>query len=193
MNQRQFADRIGNIEDQLVEEARYRSHRRGGGLRRFLAAAVVAALMTASFTIGALAFSREVPIEQETIELSGIGLTLILPDSWKDAYGVEMGENADGCSVYVKSVHESKGDWNGEGYLFWVGQVYDWPMTPEELYDISPVPCRYLFSTSNATYSLSYASDVQWDPNDPEQEKEYRRMEQEASQIRFVVDNILAD
>lgn len=193
MNERQFADRIGNVEDQLVEEARYRPRRRGSGPRRFLAVAVVAALMMVSFTVGAMAFSREVPIEQETIELSGIGLTLILPDSWKGAYGVEMSESADGCSVYVKSIHESKGEWNGQGYLFWVGQVYDWPMTPEELYDISPVPCRYLFSTANATYSLSYASDVQWNPNDPKQEEEYHRMELEASQIRFVVDNILAD
>ena len=58
MNERQFADRIGNIDDRLVEEARYRRYRRGGGLRRFLAVAVVAALMAASFTVGALAFSR---------------------------------------------------------------------------------------------------------------------------------------
>ena len=83
MNERQFADRIGNIDDRLVEEARYLRYRRGGGLRRFLAVAVAAALMAASFTVGALAFSREVPAEQETIELPGIGLTLILPDSWK--------------------------------------------------------------------------------------------------------------
>ena len=48
MNERQFADRIGNIDDQLIEGARYR--RRGaGGLRRLLAAAAVAALAV-SFT-----------------------------------------------------------------------------------------------------------------------------------------------
>ena len=43
-----------------------------GGFRRFLAAAAVLALMAASFTVGALAFSREVPVEQETIELPGM-------------------------------------------------------------------------------------------------------------------------
>ena len=63
-----------------------------GGFRRFLAAAAVLALMAASFTVGALAFSREVPVEQETIELPGIGLTLILPDSWKGRYEVEKDE-----------------------------------------------------------------------------------------------------
>ncbi len=62
MNERQFADRIGNIDDQLVEEAQYRQNRRGGAFRRFLVVAVAAALMVASFTVGALAISREVPV-----------------------------------------------------------------------------------------------------------------------------------
>ena len=43
-----------------------------GGFRRFLAAAAVLALMAASFTVGALAFSREVPVEQETILVQGL-------------------------------------------------------------------------------------------------------------------------
>jgi len=193
MNERQFADRVGNIDDQLVEEARYRQGRRGGVFRRFLAVAVVAALMVASFTVGAMAFSQEVPAEQETIELPGIGLTLILPDSWKGKYGVEIDQAAAGCSVYVSSIHEQEGEWKGTGYLFWVGKVYDEPMTPDELDEVSPVPCRYLFSTAGATYSLSYASDVQWNVDDPDQEELYRQMQAEVSQIRFVVDDLLED
>lgn len=193
MNERQFADRIGNIDDQLIEEAGYHRHRGPGGVRRFLAAAAVAALMAASFTVGALAFSREVPAEPETIELPAIGLTLILPESWKGACEVELNEDADGGFVYIKSIHDQEGEWKGLGYLFWIGMAYDWPMTPEELYEMSPVPCRYLFSTSDATYSLNYASDVQWNINDPEQERLYRRMQQEVSQIRFVVDNLLIE
>lgn len=110
MNERQFADRIGNIDDRLVEEARYLRYRRGGGLRRFLAVAVAAALMAASFTVGALAFSREVPAEQESIELPGVGLKLILPDSWKSLYRVERDEDELGCEVYVKSIYEQEGD-----------------------------------------------------------------------------------
>lgn len=191
MNKRQFADRIGNIDDQLVEDAQYRQHRKMRSPRRFLAVAVVAALMLASFTVGAMAFSQEVPVEQETIELPGIGLTLILPDSWKGLYEVEKDENGSWCWVYVKSIREKSPEWGGA--LFYVDRAYDSPMAPEELYDISPVPCRYLFSTAEGTYSMNYASDVQWDPEDPEQEKEYRQMEMEVGQIRFVVDNVLAD
>lgn len=191
MNERQFADRIGNIDDRLVEEARYLRYRRGGGLRRFLAVAVAAALMAASFTVGALAFSREVPVEQETIELPGIGLTLILPDSWKGRYEVEKDEGESWCRVYVRSVLEKNPEWGGA--LFYVDRSYDRPMTPEELDEISPIACRYLFSTAGGTYSMNYASDVQWNLEDPEQEREYRQMQEEISQIRFLVDGILSD
>ena len=161
-----------------------------GGLRRLLAAAVVLALMAISFTAGALAFSREVPAEQEMIELPGIGLTLILPDSWKGRYGVEMNEDGSVCGVYVKMVHEAD---EAVGYLFWVGQAYDEPMTPAELEERSAIPCRYLFSTANATYSINYASDVEYDPEDPEETQEYLQLWGEKDQIRFMVDGVLSD
>ena len=161
-----------------------------GGLRRLLAAAVVLALMAISFTAGALAFSREVPAEQEMIELPGIGLTLILPDSWKGRYGVEMNEAGSVCGVYVKMVHEAD---EAVGYLFWVGQAYDEPMTPAELEERSAIPCRYLFSTANATYSINYASDVEYDPEDPEETQEYLQLWGEKDQIRFLVDGVLSD
>ena len=181
MNERQFADRIGNIDDKLVEEARYRRRKGGGWGRRFLAAAAVATLMAISFTAGALAFSREVPAEQEMIELPGIGLTLILPDSWKGHYGVEMNGEGTYCGVYVKLVHEKYGIWEdgkwlGEGYLFRVGKAYDEPLTPTELEERSPVPCRYLFSTAEGTYSMDFASDVQYDPANAEQKAEFEAL-----------------
>ena len=53
--------------------------------------------------------------------------------------------------------------------------------------------CRYIMTTKEGTYLLYNASDVQWDPSDPEQEEEYLRMSGEVSQIRFVVDNVLTD
>ena len=162
-----------------------------GGFRRFLAVAAVLALMAASFTVGALAFSREVPVEQETIELPGIGLTLILPDSWKGRYEVEKDERESWCRVYARSVLEKNPEWGGA--LFYVDRSYDRPMTPEELDEISPIACRYLFSTAGGTYSMNYASDVQWNLEDPEQEREYRQMQEEISQIRFLVDGVLSD
>lgn len=190
MNKRQLADRIGNIDDHLVEEAGYRRRKGRGGLRRLLAAVAVAALMMASFTVGALAFSREVPVEQEIIELPDIGLTLILPDSWKGHYGVEVNGDGSACSVYAKMAHEADSE---VGYLFWVGQAYDEPMTPAELGERSPIPCRYLFSTANATYSINYASDVEYDPDDPEETQEYLQLWGEKEQIRFLVDGVLSD
>ena len=159
-------------------------------LRHLMAAAVVLALMVASFTVGALAFSREGAIEQETIELPGIGLTLILPDSWRGRYGVEMNEDGSVYGVYVKMVHEAD---EAVGYLFWVGQAYDEPMTPAELEERSAIPCRYLFSTANATYSINYASDVEYDPEDPEETQEYLQLWREKEQIRFLVDGVLSD
>ena len=191
MNKRQLSDRIGNIDGRLVEDAQYRRHRKTGNLRRFLAAAAVAALMLASFTVGAMAFSQEVPVEQETIALPKIGLTLILPDSWKGRYEVEKDESESWCRVYARSVLEKNPEWGGA--LFYVDRSYDRPMTPEELDEISPIACRYLFSTAGGTYSMNYASDVQWALEDPEQEREYRQMQEEISQIRFLVDGILSD
>ena len=173
-----------------MERKKYAGQVRASGLRRLLAVSVMLVLMAASFTVGALAFSREVPAEQETIELPGIGLTLILPDSWKGRYGVEMNEDGSVCGVYVKMVHEAD---EAVGYLFRVGKAYDEPLTPAELEERSPVPCRYLFSTAEGTYSMDFASDVQYDPSDPEQTQEYLQLWKEKEQIRFLVDGILSD
>ena len=118
-------------------------------------------------------------------------LTLILPDSWKGRYEVEKDEGESWCRVYARSVLEKNPEWGGA--LFYVDRSYDRPMTPEELDEISPIACRYLFSTAGGTYSMNYASDVQWNLEDPEQEREYRQMQEEISQIRFLVDGILSD
>lgn len=192
MNERQFADRIGNVNDQLVEEARYRRYKRGGGFRRLLAAAAVLALMAASFTVGALAFSREVPVEQETVELPGASLKLILPDSWKGLYRVEMDEDALGCCVYVKAIYEQEGEWSEAGLLFGVRKEYDRPLTREEIDELTPGSNWRFFSTPDATYMITYPGDVQWNVNDPEQEQLYRQMQREVSQIRFLVDGVLS-
>ena len=173
-----------------MERKKYAGLVRTSGLRRLLAVSVMLVLMAASFTVGALAFSREVPAEQESIELPGIGLTLILPDSWKGRYGVEMNEDGSVCGVYVKMVHEAD---EAVGYLFRVGKAYDEPLTPAELEERSHVPCRYLFSTAEGTYSMDFASDVQYDPSDPEQTQEYLQLWKEKEQIRFLVDGILSD
>ena len=151
--------------------------------------------MMCSFTVGAVAFAKEtiveVPVEQEMIVLNKIGLTIILPDEWKEKYGVEMNEDGTGCGMYVKGIHDGDGEIAGLGYLFWIGKAASdkQPLTPEELYEWSPTPCVYLFSTSDTTYILKKHSDVQYDPYDPEQKGLYMTMSQQIQDILFQIDN----
>ena len=168
-------------------------------IRRFIAAASAFALMACSFSAGALAFAREtvveVPVEQETAVLKEINLTLIFPDEWKGKYAIEKdGQN---YIVYHTQIRENVSagiDAFDGGVLFYIA-CYGESMTPEQFvekgYDF--VRYRYLFSTSDKTYILCYPGDVQWNPENPEQETEYLGMEEEIKDIKFVVDDILAD
>lgn len=197
MNKQQLSEHIGNIDDRLVENAAdipnyRRQHTRKGGAR-IAAAAATFVLMACSFSIGALAFTREkvveVPVEQETVTLEEIGLTLILPDSWKGKYSMEKsGQNYICYQMQVREAGEF------DGILFYI-VCYEEAMTPEQFvengYDF--VEYRYLFSTSDKTYILCYASDVQWDPNDAAQEAAYSQMSSEIEDIRFVAEHVFMD
>ncbi len=203
MNKEQFAKHIGDIDDLLVEQAEqipnYKRQHRKKRIRQLIGAAAAVVLMTCSFSAGALAFSGEtvveVPVEKETVSLEEINLTMILPDNWRGKYSVEKdGQN---YIVYNKQIREAAGkgaDAFDGGILFYI-VCYQEAMTPEQFvengYDF--VEYRYLFSTSNSTYVLCYASDVQWNPNDARQEEVYNQMESEIKNIKFVVDNALAD
>ena len=162
-------------------------------LKKIAVVAAAVVLMVCSGAVGAIAFSNdtvvEVPAKQETIELEAIGLTLILPDSWKGKYSVEMDADGEGCCVYALFPHESPNGWGSKGYLFWVGQAYNEPLTPQQLQDRSPAPCIYLFATAEDTYDLRLASDVAYDPNDPEITELYTSMYQQITDIQFVVNN----
>lgn len=198
MKKEQLAERIGNIDGEFVQDAEhmpnYTKQHRQKGIRRLSVFAAVIALMICSFGVGVAAFAKEtiveVPAEQEKIVLDKISLTVILPDEWKGKYGVEMNEDGTGCAVYVKDIHDGNGEWAGLGYLFWIGQAStDQPVTPEELYAWSPTPCIYLFSTADATYILEKHSDVQYDPNDPEEAELYMSMSHQISEIKFQIDS----
>ena len=202
MRGNEFLDKMELVDAAFVEEAEKQpssiteqSYRKGGPymLRKIAALAAVIVLMVCSGTVGAIAFSNEtiveVPVKQETIELEAIGLTLILPDSWEGRYSVEMDADGEGCCVYALFPHESVNGWGSKGYLFWVGQSYNEPLTPQQLQDRSPVPCIYLFATSEGTYDLKLASDVAYDPNDPEITELYTTMYQQIADIQVVVNN----
>jgi hypothetical protein len=198
MKKEQLSERIGNIDDRLIQQAEhlpnYARRHRQKGIRRLSAIAAVFALMVCSFGIGAFAFAKEtvveVPVEQEKIVLDEIGLTVILPDEWKGKYGVEMNADGTGCALYVKDVHEGSGEWAGAGYLFWIGKASsDRPLTPEELYEWSAAPCIYLFSTAEDTYILEKHSDIQYNPNNPEEKELYLSMSRQIQEISFQIDN----
>ena len=169
-------------------------------LARLLAAAAVLALMAASMTVGALAFGREtiveVPAEQETIVMEDIGLTLILPDEWKDRYVVEYFDD-DTCNVYVRSIYDTDvmeldGELVHGGLLFYLYQL-DGVLTPQQAEDnIIPMPGQFVLATAEATYMLCYASDVQYDPADPAETEEYASMYRQISEIQVVVNDAFA-
>lgn len=194
MNKEQLSEYIGSIDDRLVEQAEqipdYKRQYRQKWIKRFMAAAAVFTLMVCSFSAGAIVFAHE----QETVTLEEIGLTMILPDSWSGTYSVEKdGQN---YTIYNKEIRKKMSKWSGTfdgGILFYI-VCYEEAMTPEQFvdngYDFTDY--RYLFSTKDSTYILYYASDVQWNPDDSEQETVYQQMASEIRDIRFVVDNVLA-
>lgn len=203
MNKRQLAEHIGNIDEKLVWQAEqipdYRQQHRKKRIKGFAAIAAAAVLMVCSFSVGAFAFAREVVVEvparQETLTLEEINLTMILPDRWNGKYSVE--KNDRNYVVYNKQIREAVSDGTDPfdgGVLFYI-VCYEEVMTPEQYeekgYDF--VGDRYLFSTRDKTYILCYASDVQWDVNDSEQEAVYQQMESEVKDIRFVVDSVIVD
>lgn len=202
MNEKQFSDRIGNVNDKLVQQAEqtpnYGREHRKRGVRQLVAIAATVALMVCSFTVGALAFAKEtiveVPVEQETITIEEIGLTLILPDSWKGKYAFEQGNTFKDYYVYNPAIREAIGGDSetllSGGMLFYL-KLWDEQLTKEQVDaggDWDYARCRYIMTTKDGTYLLYYASDVQFTQ---ETMDEYRQMESEISDIRFVVDNAL--
>lgn len=203
MRARELADRIGNIDPALAEEAGLPPRRdggtRGGLYRKLLSIAAVAALMVCSGTVGALAFSREtvveVPAEREEVVLEEIGLTLRFPDSWKGRYAVRESPPGNWV-IYSPSIKEAvaaeSGPLEDEALDAYCGGVlcyivrYDEPMTEAQFLEngLDFARYRYLFATSDETYVMYYASDVQFTRETME---EYRQMEQEIGDIRFII------
>ena len=96
MNEKQFSDRIGNVNDKLIRQAEqipnYRRGHRRRSIRQLATIAAVIALMVCSFSVGALAFAEKIYVEksQESIDISDFGISLILPDEWAGKYGYDI-------------------------------------------------------------------------------------------------------
>ena len=131
MNEKQFSDRIGNVNDKLIRQAEqipnYRRGHRRRSIRQLATIAAVIALMVCSFSVGALAFSEKIYVEknQEIIDISDFGISLILPDEWSGKYGYDILDDGD-IKVYSLAAREEETD-NGtnlKGSLFWVNPKF---------------------------------------------------------------------
>lgn len=199
MNKNQLSQHIGNIDDRLVQQAEkipnYVTQYRQKRLRQLLATAATLVLMISSFAVGATVFAREIVVEQETLELEGVDLTLILPDSWEGQYAVE--KNGINYVVYnpqIKEAVSDSADILDGGVLFTI-VCYEESMTEEQFIEngLDFTAYRYILATSDKTYILHYASDVQYNPADKEQERLYQKMMSEIKDIQFLVNNIFED
>ena len=218
MNKKQLSDRIGNIDDQLVQEAewsrRNRGYRSGRGLalRRLGAVAAVVALMVCSFGVGAAAFAKEVvvevpvPVGQERVDLEEIGISLILPNEWAGRYTVVedtfVPYNSTMWSFCCSAVYDSGStdELGGRiyGTLFTVFQYADRPLSLQEFEESGMWGIgRYLLATENATYVIMYPTDVQFDDRDKAQMDEYNDLMYGyggmKENIQVVVHNVLPD
>jgi hypothetical protein len=190
MKPRQFSERIGNIHDELIEQARsapnYERRRNRRKLRGFVAAAAAIALMATSFAVGALAFQLEPePVrEPETIVIGDSGITLILPDEWAGKYGAETSADGGTITVYHLGTREDADSaYKGAGVLFRI-------VRGDELLPIDyvyPVPGYTIASTADTTYSLLMASDVQYDQFNPVTSKEYLELSNSVGKIQILL------
>ena len=211
MNGRQLSDRIGNVDDRLVQQAedipRYAARQRRTRYRRLAGIAAVLVLMAGSGAVGALAFSREtvveVPAAQELVELTEIGVTLRLPDSWAGQYEVVEGRFAPYGSamweVCAKSVYDARAPIEGaeglfyRGTLFTVFQCADYSMSAEEFAQGGLAGIgQYLLATQDATYAVLYAGDIQFDPTDAAQQAQWYAMAQTMGEVQFIVSPLSA-
>lgn len=209
MNKEQLAERIGNVDDRLIQEAgQIQNSRRENSIvifRRCMAAVAVMALMVCSGAVGAVAFAREVvvevPVQQEMVVLEDIGVTLILPDSWKGHYVVVEGVFGPSktpmwefCTKLAYDAPEAADGFDYRGTLFYVIQYADYSVSAEEFAEGGLAGMgRYLFSTEEATYALMYTTDVQVDLDDPAQDEEFTSLEPTIRDIQIVLDGRMGE
>lgn len=192
MNERQFSDRIGNVDDRLIQQAAQPPHHRQAGRRQVLrqcaAVAAVVALMIGSFRVGALAFPREIYIEkqQEIINIGGFGLSLILPDAWAGKYSCDILDGGDVC-VYSRAARADGTDYAGS--LFWV-ECLDGQYPPDFSY---AQPGYTIATTATHTYRLVLASDVQYDTGNPKIAGEYTALYESIPQIKILLSDWLTE
>ena len=186
MTARELAENVGNIDQRLIEGAgqapNYGRRRRTGRLRRTLALAAAAVLMTASFAAGALSGDRG----PETISIPGTGVTVVLPESWRGKCGYDIQNGALG--VYLRAARTGEG-LDDAGYLFTV-ECRQGSCDPAADFAAR----QYVIaSTPQKTYFLILPSDVQYDPNNAAVAREYLNMSQQIGEVQVLLADWLGE
>ena len=196
MKREQLSDRIGNIDEKLVQQAEnapnFGQIQRRRNIRRIVSIAAVLVLIVASFATGAIAMAKETIVyidsepkivyvekEQEIIVVGSSGISLILPDSWNGKYGYEI--DGDAVAVYHLATHESPDPYSG--YLFWVTRVDG--MYPMDY--VFPEPGFTIAVMDDCTYRFIRASDVQVDWSIPELRDGYIELENDVMNIEIAM------
>lgn len=208
MNERQLAERIGNIDDRLIQQAgNYRitkRQRRMRILKRIGACAAALVLAVGSFMLGRVVEADRTvqpnPLGIGIIQLEEIGLVMMLPDSWggsnwddwKNGFGVEPRQDGS-YNIYSKEIREAcmaadDNDFIWGGVLFTIvrrsGQMTEEQVMTEEK------NCFYIATTKSGTYILYYPEGVQYTP---ETKEKYLQLRSAIGDIRFVVADTAVD
>ena len=186
MTARELAENVGNIDQRLIEGAgqapNYGRRRRTGRLRRTLALAAAAVLMTASFAAGAMSGDRG----PETIPIPETGLTVVLPESWRGKCGYELQDGSLG--VYLRAARTGEG-LDEAGYLFTV-ECHEGSCDPAAEFAAR----QYVIaSTPKETYFLILPSDVQYDPNNAAVAREYLELYQQIGEVQVLLSDWLVE
>lgn len=205
MKRMQFAERIGNIDDRLIQEAgrlQKKKWVRKPIPRKLLVTAAVLMLVLLGGTVGTFALSRATPIEvklvdgAETVIFEDIGLAMILPEGWEGRCVVEK-DNSECYRVYNTSIREAV--WNTyhekDGGLLFDILRFDERLTREQFntgewwgegFEYIVPAVEYIGATKYGTYVLFYESG---ESCTPETKKELLQMRSEIKYIRFVIDD----
>lgn len=186
MTAKKLAEHLGNIDQRLIQGAEqtpdYGRRRRMGHIRRTLALAAAAVLMTASFAAGTLSGDRG----PETIPIPETGLTVVLPESWRGKCGYELQNGSLG--VYLRSARTGEG-LEDAGYLFMV-ECHEGSCDPAAEFSAR----QYVIaSTPKKTYFLILPSDVQYDPGDTAVAREYLELYQQIGEVQVLLSDWLVE
>lgn len=209
MRKEQLSERIGNIDDRLVQQAEhipnYGKRHRMKAVRRLAACAAALVLMAGSFALGvAVEAGRTVrpnPVGIGIIDLQEeLGLSVFLPDSWggddwedwKDGFGTEP--NQDGSySIYSKEIRQACMASDGDDFIRG-GVLFSVARLPGQLTEAQVQAegkaCEYIASTRSGTYVLIFPEEIQYTP---ETEEMYLRLESEIKDIQYVIADMASD